>query len=110
MTKLCPVVKSLSDLYSNTRFPLKYPSIDQTYRQTETQTDRFWRVYQVFLLCDRRECEELTRSSELEIILSIIQDPNLDPKDLMVTGLLIPISLPQPQNTHTHILCILLKP
>lgn len=38
----------------------------------------------------------LTLLSELGIIVSVIQEPNLDPEARTVMGLLTPVSLPQP--------------
>lgn len=35
-------------------------------------------------------------------MVSIIHDPKREPEDLMVSGALIPVNLPQPDNTHTH--------
>ena len=40
--------------------------------------------------------ERLTLLSELGIIVSVIQKPNLDPDARTVMGLLTPVSLPQP--------------
>lgn len=42
------------------------------------------------------ETEGLTLLSELGIMVSVIQEPNLDPDARTVMGLLTPVSLPQP--------------
>lgn len=39
----------------------------------------------------------LTRLSELGAMVSVIQEPNLDPDARIVMGLLIPVSFPQPE-------------
>lgn len=43
----------------------------------------------------------LTRLSELGIMVSVIQEPNLEPDARTVMGLLTPVSLPQPADKHT---------
>lgn len=58
--------------------------------------------------------ERLTLLSELGIMVSVIQEPNLDPDARTVMGLLTPVSFPQPggqrdgKRTYTHIYCIYL--
>ena len=42
----------------------------------------------------------LTRLSELGIMVSVIQEPNLEPDARTVMGLLTPVSLPQPADKH----------
>lgn len=50
-------------------------------------------------LCERKHCVVcFTRLSELGIIVSVIQDPNLEPDVRTVMGLLTPVSFPHPRR------------
>lgn len=49
--------------------------------------------------------EELTLLSELGIMVSVIQEPNLDPDARTVIGLLTPVSFPQPEGQRDAHLC-----
>lgn len=50
----------------------------------------------MFLYWSNVAAEKLTLLSELGIMVSVIQEPNLDPDARTVMGLLTPVSFPQP--------------